>query len=94
MPFASQSVFTLVCTKTFQRRPIQFRQDYGAVAYGLWTTNGSIPYLSRLCAGYVAAGYVTVEDSLLSADLDFTDQAALSQALWNAYRDWSASLPP
>lgn len=93
MPSASKQVFTLVCTTTRQRRPIEFRQDYGAVAPGLWTTNGSIPYVARLCADYVTAGRVTVEGSHLPSGLDFTDRVALCQALRDAYLDWNASLP-
>lgn len=88
------TVFTLVCTKMQTRRSVEFRKDYGAVAPGLWTTNGSIHYVARLVADYVAVGHVTVEDSPLPSGFDFRDRNALSHALADAYRAWNANPSP
>lgn len=84
-------IFTLVCRVTTTPHPVCFVRDYGAVAHGLWTTNGSIAYVSRLTADYVKAGRCTVTDSGLSPDLDFSDSNALRNALSDDYRVWNAT---
>jgi hypothetical protein len=69
-------------------REIVFWNGYGVVAPNLWTTNGSFSYVARLTANYIEHGW-KVTDSTLPADLDFTDEVALRDALRVAYLAWS-----
>lgn len=89
-----KQVFTLVSRVSGSRYPVLFWNDYGVVAPQLWTTNGSAGYTARLCAGHIAHGSYTVEDSTLDPGLDFTDAAALWKALLTAFMTWNETTRP
>lgn len=69
---------------------VEIWEGYGPVVPNLWTTNGSVAYVARLTANYLARGSV-VTDSILPESVDFSNQESLATALIHAYRDWQAA---
>jgi hypothetical protein len=62
---------------------VMYRENYGIVAPGCWTTNGHYGYVARLTQNWLEHGS-NITESTLPLDTDFANSVKLCEALKKA----------